>query len=64
MKSLEERLKNVEKEIEELKKQQSGSFGSEWLLRRNEKFKNDADFKEIFRLGKELRDQERRVENA
>lgn len=63
MSSVEERLSKVERDIEEIKKRQSKN-GLNWLLPANDKFKDDEELKEIFRLGKELRDQERIEETA
>jgi hypothetical protein len=59
MSSVEDRLAKIEREIEELKKRRNPSKSNcDWPLGGDDRFKDDADLKEIFRLGKESRDQE------
>ena len=54
MASVEERLQKVEQEIELLREQRK-----KWPIGQvNENFKDDEILKEIFRLGKEVREQE------
>jgi hypothetical protein len=60
MASVEERLKRIEKEIEALKtKLPADESKTDWLSKVNGTFKDDPDFDEIVRLGKEFRDSDR-----
>ena len=55
-KSIEERVAKVEKEIERLKNQSNGSKNkSNWISDISGSFKDDAEFDEILRLGREER---------
>jgi hypothetical protein len=55
-KSIEERVAKVEKEIERLKDQSKGSKDkSNWISDISGSFKDDAEFDEILRLGREER---------
>ena len=58
--ALEERLARVEQELEQLKAQMSnrGSRGG-WISEITGSFKDDPEFDEILRLGKEARDADR-----
>lgn len=57
MASVEERLAKVEREVEELKAKSEGrQEKSGWLKKIEGTFKNDPDFLEIVKLGKEERD--------
>lgn len=59
MASVEERLAKVERDLEAIKREklaENSKLG--WLERVRGTFKGDADFEEIVRLGKELRDKE------
>ena len=59
MASVEERLAKVEKEIAELKvKSDSQSSKPGWLKKVEGSFKDDPEFLDIARLGKEARDTE------
>ena len=54
--SLEERIAKVEREVDRLKKQSSGSKDkSNWITDISGSFKDDQDFDEILRLGREER---------
>ena len=58
--TIEERLSRVEKELAELKHAaQTPRDKSNWITKISGTFEGDADFKEIVRLGKEIRDAER-----
>lgn len=55
-KDLEERIEKVEREIERLKKQSNGSKDkSNWIADISGSFKDDVEFDEILRLGREER---------
>lgn len=56
--SVEERLARVEKELAELKSRvgSSGVSPNNWIDTISGSFKDDAEFAEIVRLGKEIRD--------
>lgn len=55
-KSLEERIAKVEQEIERLKNQSKGSKEkSNWISDISGSFKDDSEFEEILRLGREER---------
>lgn len=55
-KSLEERIAKVEQEIERLKDQSNGSKDkSNWISDISGSFKDDNEFEEILRLGREER---------
>lgn len=55
-KSLEERISKVEQEIERLKNQSKGSKEkSNWISDISGSFKDDSEFEEILRLGREER---------
>lgn len=59
-KSLEERIAKVEKEIEQLKVQTNGSKDkSNWISDITGSFKDDDEFDEILRLGREERQADR-----
>lgn len=58
--TIEERLSKVEKELAELRRStQTPRDQSNWITKISGTFKGDADFREIVRLGKEIRDAER-----
>jgi len=58
--TIEERLSRVEKERAELKHAaRTPRDQSNWITKISGTFKGDADFREIVRLGKEIRDAER-----
>ncbi|MFN6128963.1 MAG: hypothetical protein ACK6DC_09410 [Planctomycetota bacterium] len=60
MASVEERLTKIEKEIEAIKtKIPADESKTNWLNKVNGTFRNDPDFDEIIRLGKEFRDSDR-----
>jgi len=60
MATVEERLFKIEKEIEAIKTRiHASGQASNWLSRVNGTFKDDPDFDEIVRLGKEFRDSDR-----
>jgi hypothetical protein len=60
MASVEERLARIEKEIEALKtKLPVDESKTDWLSKVNGTFKDDPDFDEIVRIGKEFRDSDR-----
>ena len=55
-KSIEERVAKVEKEIERLKDQSNGSKDkSNWISDISGSFKDDPEFDEFLRLGREAR---------
>ena len=55
-KSIEERVAKVEKEIERLKDQSNGARDkSNWISDISGSFKDDVEFDEILRLGREER---------
>ena len=55
-KNLEERVAKVEKEIERLKGQSNGSKDkSNWISDISGSFKDDPEFDEVLRLGREAR---------
>jgi len=55
-KSIEERVAKVEKEIERLKDQSNGAKDkSNWISDISGSFKDDVEFDEILRLGREER---------
>lgn len=55
-KSLEERIAKVEQEIERLKDQSNGSKDkSNWITDISGSFKDDNEFEEVLRLGREER---------
>ena len=59
-KSIEERIAKVEQEIERLKDQSNGSKDkSNWISDISGTFKNDSEFDEILRLGREERQADR-----
>lgn len=59
MSGVEERLAKVEREIEEIKREQKVSQSKlGWLERVRGNFKGDAAFEEIVKLGKAIRDAE------
>ena len=63
MASVEERLAKIEKELAELKTvRMKDTQNTNWVFSNNDRLKGDADLKEIFRFGKELRDNERNEE--
>jgi hypothetical protein len=63
MASVEERLARIERELEVIKAdKQELTFKNGWAFRVDQKYKGDPELKEIFRLGKELRDAERTEE--
>jgi hypothetical protein len=56
MSTVEERLAKIERELEELRKRHLQEKGRwDWLISSDDRFKDDADLKEIFRLGREAR---------
>lgn len=60
MASVEERLAKIEKELAELKTLRTkDNPNTNWVFSNDDRLKGDPDLKEIFRLGKELRDNER-----
>ena len=60
MATVEERLANLEREIEELKAKANGrQLKPGWLKKIEGTFKDDPDFLEIVRLGKEERDSDK-----
>ena len=64
MDTVEERLARVERELDAIKRdRQADSSKLGWLERVRGTFKGDADFEEIVKLGKELRDAELSEEN-
>lgn len=56
--SIEERLAVLEKELQELKGQLQPAGKENWLAKVSGSFKNDPDFEEILRLGREIRKRE------
>jgi hypothetical protein len=56
-----QRLTDVEKEVAELKEfvQRGVADGEPWYLKHAGKFKDDPDFEEIIRLGREIRQADR-----
>ena len=54
--SVEERLSAVEQQLADLKRRLSSNNGGSWLERIAGTFKDDADFAEIVRLGREFRE--------
>jgi hypothetical protein len=54
---IEARLAKIERELAILKARE-GRDKSNWIVEITGSFKNDADFEEIVRLGKEIRDAE------
>jgi hypothetical protein len=64
MSTVEERLAKIERELEELRKRQATDKGRwNWLVSGDDRFKDDADLKEIFRLGREARTGQLEQEN-
>lgn len=64
MASIEERLAKIEQELSDLRRERAqGTHRKNWVFHQSDRFKGDADLKEIFRLGKEIRDEERTKEN-
>ena len=60
MSNIENRLAKIEREIEMLKRANQSPVKKEnWLDQAVGTFKNDKDFEEIVRLGKEQRDAEK-----
>lgn len=59
--TVEERLARVEKELAELKSRVSSAAAprANWIETISGSFKDDPDFAEIVRLGKEIRDADR-----
>lgn len=60
--TIEVRLTKVERELAILKSKLGGDK-SNWIAQITGSFKDDPDFKEIVRLGKEMRDAERPEED-
>lgn len=55
--TIESRLARVERELAILKAKSTASSGS-WIAKVTGSFRDDPDFEEILRLGKEMRDAE------
>ena len=61
MVSVEERLARLEKEVEELRKarrEEQAARGGDWISKITGSFKDDPEFEEILRLGREERQAE------
>ena len=56
--TVEDRLSQVERELAELKSALNGPKQSNWIEAITGSSKDDPEFKEILRLGKEIRDAE------
>lgn len=63
-KTIEERVASLEQELNLLKQRTNGTQSSRnWIAEITGSFADDADFDEIVRLGKELRNSDRPQEN-
>jgi hypothetical protein len=54
LQEMENRLANVERELAEIKQRLGGNSGS-WIQKITGSFKDDPEFDEILKLGRELR---------
>jgi hypothetical protein len=64
-KTIEQRLENVEKELAELKDEVKTLIPPQnWMSAVTGTFKNDPEFDEVLRLGRELREADRAKESG
>ena len=61
-KTIEERLENLEREMDSLKLKTAAESKRDWISAIIGSFADDPDFDEIVRLGKELREADRTKE--
>ncbi len=57
--TVEQRLEKLEADVAELRRQSAGEKNKDWLSQVAGSFRNDPDFAEIVKLGREIREADR-----
>jgi hypothetical protein len=57
--TVEQRLEKLEADVAELRRQSAAGIKKEWLSKVAGSFRNDPDFAEIVKLGREIREADR-----